>query len=251
MAISIPVDKPQSEFESEEKTEAEEIAELREKLEADKRKERRRNKNEWDVKIGEDIDYFDPELSYELTGYRPITMTKGLDFDPIPFMVIGRTYEDTGHYCTYKRGKLAFDFWAEEMNRCRDGYTIGRYTLTGDHYFFLNYYRLLNVSNIGKAASGRDETFPDFFAKQYEYFHYIELCEVLGYDVVSLKSRGVGFSEIAASLGIRIYTTTPKSLCRYTAFSEQYVKEVLGKCWTQQEFLNTCTDGGFKRIRNA
>ena len=48
---------------------------------------------------------------------------------------------------------------------------------------------------------------------------------------------------------MRIYTTTPKSLCRYTAYAEQYVKEVLGKCWVQQEFLNTCTDGGFKRIR--
>ena len=26
-----------------------------------------------------------PELSYALTGYRPITMTEGLDFDPKPF----------------------------------------------------------------------------------------------------------------------------------------------------------------------
>ena len=40
-------------------------------------------------------------------------------------------------------------------------------------------------------AEGRAETFPDFFSKQYEYFHYIELCEKLGYDVVALKARGV------------------------------------------------------------
>ena len=39
----------------------------------------------WDVKADEKIEYFDPELSYELTGYRPITMTEGLDFDPEPF----------------------------------------------------------------------------------------------------------------------------------------------------------------------
>lgn len=36
----------------------------------------------WDVKIGDHIEYFDPYLSYEITGYRPINDTEGLDFDP-------------------------------------------------------------------------------------------------------------------------------------------------------------------------
>jgi hypothetical protein len=35
-----------------------------------------------DVKLGETIDYFDPALSYELTHYRPINDTDGLDFNP-------------------------------------------------------------------------------------------------------------------------------------------------------------------------
>ena len=173
-------------------TQEEEIAELRRNLEVEKKKERnRKDKDNWDVKIGERIDYFDPELSYQLTGYRPITMTKGLDFDPLVFNEAGRIYEETGSYCTYKKGKLAYDFWSEQMNRCKDGYTIGKYTVTGDHYFFLNFYRLMNVSNVAKAAAGRDETFPDFFAKQYEYFHYIDICEKTGHDVIALKARGV------------------------------------------------------------
>ena len=141
--------------------------------------------------VTEDVLYFDPELSYQLSGYRPITMSKGLDFDPLVFTEAGRIYEETGHYCTYQKGKLAFDFWSEQMNRCKEGYTVGKYTVTGDHYFFLNFYRLLNVNNIKKAAAGRDETFPDFFAKQYEYFHYIDICEKLGKDVIALKARGV------------------------------------------------------------
>jgi hypothetical protein len=29
----------------------------------------------WDVRKEDIIEYFDPELSYEVTGYRPITMT--------------------------------------------------------------------------------------------------------------------------------------------------------------------------------
>jgi hypothetical protein len=33
----------------------------------------------------------------------------------------------------------------EEFRRCKNGITIGKYTLTGKNYFFLNYYRLLSV----------------------------------------------------------------------------------------------------------
>jgi hypothetical protein len=44
------------------------------------------------VEIGEEIEYFDPTLSYELTGYRPITETEGLDFDPEPFLKAANFY---------------------------------------------------------------------------------------------------------------------------------------------------------------
>ena len=53
---------------------------------------------EWDVPIDEEIKYFDPELSYELTGYRPLTMEQGLDFDPEPFIVPAKTFLKNGSY---------------------------------------------------------------------------------------------------------------------------------------------------------
>jgi hypothetical protein len=119
-------------------------------------------------------------------------MTKGLDFDPEPFMRTGQVFLETGNYTTYVKGsKLYVDFWKEQMDRCTNGCTIGRYTITGDHYFFLNFYRLLNIKNVKKAATGRLESFPDFYSKQYEYFHYIALCEHLGKDIGALKARGV------------------------------------------------------------
>jgi hypothetical protein len=58
----------------------------------------------WDVKIGDEIKYFDPELSYELTQYRPITETKGLDFDPKPFTEVGQFKLITGRYTTFPHG---------------------------------------------------------------------------------------------------------------------------------------------------
>ena len=228
-----------------------EIQAERELVESLKRKERvRTNKEEWDVKIGEEIDHFDPELSYELTGYRPISMTRGLDFDPLPFTQAGRIYEETGKYSTFLEGsKLYNEFWDEQYRRCVEGFTVGKYTVTGDNYFWLNFYRLPNTKNVSKAGGGRLESFPDFFSKQYEYFHYIDLCERIGKDVGALKARAVGFSEIAACLGVRVYTTTKNSKCLYTASSDKFIKDVLDKAWLQLEFLNAETQGGMKHVR--
>ena len=52
----------------------------------------------WDVTINDRIEYFDPTLSYELTGYRPITKTEGLDFDPKKFTEAADSYRKNGRY---------------------------------------------------------------------------------------------------------------------------------------------------------
>lgn len=152
----------------------------------------RKRNGAWDVPLDEEILYFDPELSYELTGYRPINETQGLDFDPTPFTEAGRLFTERGHYTEYpKNSKPYRDYWTEQYKRCVDGYTVGKYRITGDHYFFLNFYRMKTVDGEKKAGAGRTEAFPTFFAKQYEYFHYLEMCEYLYKDCVALKARGV------------------------------------------------------------
>lgn len=59
--------------------------------------------------IDEEIKYFDPELSYELTGYRPITMEQGLDFDPTPFRAMAIKYETTGKYTEFPAGTKPYN----------------------------------------------------------------------------------------------------------------------------------------------
>ena len=94
----------------------------------------------WDVKIGDPIEYFDKRLSYEITGYRPITETEGLDFDPKWFTEARDTKLETGHYTSYYFGSKAYrDFWNEEYKRCREGMTVNGYTIPGTYYYFLNY----------------------------------------------------------------------------------------------------------------
>jgi hypothetical protein len=97
----------------------------------------------WDVPKDTPVEFFDANLSYELTGYRPITETQGLDFDPSWFTEARDTFKRTGHYCSYRfKSKPYNDFWKEQYERCKNGYTVNGYTITGDNYFFLNFYTL-------------------------------------------------------------------------------------------------------------
>ena len=187
----------------------------------------------WDVKIGEPIHFFDANLSYEITGYRPIDGTRGLDFDPTWFTEAKETKEKTGKYYDGPKGSKGYrEFWNEQYRRCRHGMTVNGYTITGDHYYFLNFYRLLNVHKVTKAGGGRTEDFADFYVKQYEYFHYIELCKVLRKDAIGLKARGVGFSEIAAAIAVNTYNCRSGSMCVIAAQQDNYLNKTLSKVWT-------------------
>lgn len=205
----------------------------------------------WDVLADEEVKYFDPDLSYEITGYRPINEVEGLDFDPAPFCEAGKIFDETGSYCEYPVGYKPYnDYWREQIKRCVEGYTVGNYRVTGDHYFFLNFYRMQTVPE-GIAGKGRNEAFPSFHAKQYEFFHYIDLCEAIKKDAILLKARGLGFSEMMASLGVRPYITTRKFRSLYTCAAEGKLTPLLNKCWFQMDWLNKNTNGGMKRLRQA
>ena len=131
---------------------------------------KKERKGEWDISIGDPIDFFDSRLSYELTGYKPIDRTHGLDFDPSWFTETRDTFNKTGHYCQYHFGsKLYRDFWDEQYRRCREGMESHGYRITGDHYFFLNFYRLKDLTKTTKAGSGRIESFADFFLRQTQF----------------------------------------------------------------------------------
>ena len=55
-----------------------------------------RDQSGWDVKKEDPIPYFDANLSYELTGYKPINKYRGLDFNPSWFTEARDTFVRTG-----------------------------------------------------------------------------------------------------------------------------------------------------------
>lgn len=202
----------------------------------------------WDVPINTQIDFFDTSLSYELTGYRPINKDQGLDFNPKWFTETREVFIRTGHYCEYRYGTKAFaDFWDLQFERCRNGITINDYTITGDHYFFLNFYQLPNLKTT-KAGSGRNVDFPDFYVAQYEWFHYLEMCKLLRKNAALMKARGLGFSEMNASLAANMYTVRDNSNTVIAANLAKYVEDTLSKVWQALSFLNSSTDDGFSQL---
>lgn len=207
---------------------------------------------EWDVPITEKIEYFDPELSYELTGYRPITMDKGLDFKPSLFTVSADAYIKTGHYTQFPYGSKKYrDFWTEEFDRCINGYTVGKYHITGDNYFYLNYYRMDIMVEGNEGGEGRTESFPKFLSKQYEWFHYVEMASKLHLDACALKARGVGWSEMTASMSVCPYTVRRKYKVLLTCIDDAKLTPLKNKCWFNLDWLNTHTDRGMRHVRLA
>jgi len=205
---------------------------------------------EWDVPIDEEILYFDPELSYELTGYRPITMEKGLDFDPEPFREMAIIYQSTKAYTKFPEfSKPWHDLWRREVDRMNEGYTVGKYRITGDNYYYLNYYRMEVIDENAIAGAGRHYDFPSFLSKQYEWFHYLEMAERLHKDAIALKSRGVGWSEMTAATVVRPYTTKSDYRSVLTAFDDEKLTSLKNKCWYQLDWLNTNTAGGLRHVR--
>lgn len=206
----------------------------------------------WDISLDDKIEFFDRNLSYELTGYRPINDKQGLDFDPTWFTEARETFKRTGHYTQFKPKQKAYkDFWKQEYIRCREGMTSHGYTITGDHYFFLNYYRLNNTTNAKKAMSAVDKDFPDFIVAQYEYLHYLEICKRLRKNAALMKARALGFSEMNASITANFYSTSRNSTGIIVASEEKKLTPTLNKLWEELSFLNYSTDGGFFKLRQV
>lgn len=205
---------------------------------------------EWDFGPNDPIEYFDPYKSYWLTKYRPINDDKGLDFDPNWFREDAMNKMSTGKYSGYLIGSKSHrDFWKERLKRCEEGYEVNGYRVTGDNYFWLNFYRLKTSKEGKKAGAGRDLSFPMFFVYQYEYFHYVEMCEILKKDVGLLKARALGFSEMGASLCVRPFITTPNYRVVASAFSDRHLKPLLSKIWSQIDWLYDETETAFRRVR--
>lgn len=103
------------------------------------------------------------------------------DTDCFRESVIG--FVNNKSYCEYAPGTVDYKaFWDEELRRCREGYKVKGRKITGNHYFYLNYCRILRVTGGKGRARKKEMFFPDFWDMDYEYFWWVEVARfgVLG-----------------------------------------------------------------------
>lgn len=172
-----------------------------------------------------------------------------------------------GRYCLAPVGSREWtEFWSREEDRCRNGYKCGDTSITGRHYYFLNFSPIWKVPDdigmkafhelkygngkIGKLTAERVFEFPRFYEIGYEWYHFKQIAwhggEFMGIKspgarhLIAGKTRGAGFSYMEASDGTYNYTFIDGSKNYYFAGIEQYlnVDGILNKAQPMLDWLN-------------
>lgn len=162
------------------------------------------------------------------------------------------TAQHFNEHKTYTRepvkSKKWYDFWREERRRCIEGYNIGRDYITGYHYFYLNFSRILKSKVVkeneeGQNQAERIEAFPDFWDGDYDFFHYLDEAEKSGQHAMLLGSRGKGKSLKTGSMLVRNYEHFRNSKNYAYAYSEEFLTNdgIISKAWYMMDFISNNT----------
>jgi hypothetical protein len=159
-------------------------------------------------------------------------------------------FEKYGFYCDAPPGTYDHkQFWDQEVKRCLEGYTVGGVSVTGYHYFYLNYCPILRTivdsyEITGERQSARKElAFPAFWDGDHRYFHFVEQAIKEGKHVVVLKARGKGYSYKGAAMCSRNFFLKKKSKNFVLASEKEFlIKDgFLNKCWDYMSFIDDNT----------
>lgn len=146
-------------------------------------------------------------------------------------------------------------FWGQERERCIYGYEnpITKLWIPGKYYFFLNYklMKIIPPADRGKKAAKRITAFPRFWPIHYFYLQDWVTAQQNGKNMIVLKPRDTGFSELLSSNGVHEYTFQTEDPVFFFVAVERFLNKdgVLSKAWDQINFLNQNTERAFKHLR--
>lgn len=160
------------------------------------------------------------------------------------FSEAARHYQRHGRYTDLIPSTQEWiDWWQEELNRCKHGYSVGGAKITGNHYFYLNYAPIKRKDRSGNKAVVKKIDFPDFYDGDYDFFHLVEIArwgctpEELkalqlsvtplslegGKHLIVAKARRKGFSYKNAAMVANTYNTQRESLSIVGAWDESFL----------------------------
>jgi hypothetical protein len=149
-------------------------------------------------------------------------------------------------------------YWETQLERCINGYTVGGASITGHHYFYLNFNQIKVEKDKKKII-----TFPDFWDGDYDFFWTTDIAKngctkeflddlqletqidpnflMGGMHMMVGKARRRGFSEKNAAIVTNTYNTVRNSLCLITGFDNKYAGDTMFKVKRNINFLNDHT----------
>jgi hypothetical protein len=133
------------------------------------------------------------------------------------------------------------EFWDEQETRCKEGYSVGGTRITGEHYAYLNYGRILATVDDGKRQRKID-TFPKFLDMDYYWYHELEEAEKNGQGMIVVKARRKGFSYKNAFGMAWKYHWWPHSISILAAYEKTFWANTMEMAKNMINFINENTD---------
>lgn len=198
---------------------------------------------------------------------------QGIWVNTAPFTQEGKNFMKNKYYCPDPPGSPAFmEYWTEQLNRCENGYTSGGVSITGHHYFYLNFIQIKVVEELGNGKVGKKKLkMPDFWDGDYNFFWSKEIARfgMSDEDIQKLqlhvsihpkyinggnhmivgKSRRKGYSYKNAAILANNYNCRRGSINVVGAFDKKYLypKGTMAMASTYLSFLNKYTAWGKAR----
>jgi len=187
----------------------------------------------------------------------------------------GLRFFNEGYYTKAPQGtKDYYDYWEEQRDRCLNGYSVGNLSITGYHYFYLNFTQIDRA--IKNELGGHEKKMgpPRFYDWDYDYFWSVDIArygvsdttyENLQLDVdiddidggnhlAVIKGRRKGYSYKAASMLTRNFCMKRNSKNYAMASEKEFLLNdgLLSKTWDNLSFMENNTPFGQpKQIANT
>ena len=157
---------------------------------------------------------------------------------------------DKGYYIDAPSGSLEFfEYWTEQLRRCKEGYSIGGVRITGHHYFYLNFVQIKLTETVKGRAAAKTRTFPHFWDGDYKFFHKMEEARTLGKHLIVAKARRKGFSYKLSAIAANTYNCVRDSYTLMCAYDKKYLypKGIMTMSTDCLNFLNENTGWSKRR----
>ncbi len=184
-------------------------------------------------------------------------MSKGTSTQHVPFVEefkgtkefqeSAAFFKKHGCYTQHPKGSQAYiDFWMDENTKCMLGMTNSYgISVTGIHYFYLNYAHIKSADEVTKRKIFQ---FPRFLGIDYDYFWLIDICRKTEKDLILVKPRRTGFTLKSSILITHEYNFYRGSVCVSGAYLDKLSNIAMNSILDNLNFLNLHTE--WKKARN-